>query len=178
VNISSIRDFLLHRFHPRRRAFRMRCTQLRDESGSALIELAFTLSLVGIPLLLCTVHFSTLLIDSISVANAAHAGAEYGMQSSTNAADGSDGIQTAATEDASGLGTTLTVTPTTFYVCSTAIAGTQYTTAALAATPCTSSHVLEFVKVVASANVTPILSVPGFPNTVNLSSTSIMEVEE
>jgi Flp pilus assembly protein TadG len=154
-----------------------RCERLRDESGSALIELAFTLAILGVPLLLGTVHFSILLIDSMIVANAAHAGAEYGMVSSTYASDTSY-IQAAAQEDASGLGTTLTVTPTTFYVCSTAIAGTQYSTQSAASAACTGSHSLEFLQVLASATVTPVLSFPGFPNSVALSCTSIMEVEE
>jgi Flp pilus assembly protein TadG len=152
--------------------------RLRDETGSALIEFAFTFAILGVPLLLGTVHFSILLIDSMIVANAAHAGAEYGMQSSTYAADATDGIQTAAQEDASGLGTTLTVTPTIFYVCSTAISGTQYTTQSAATTACSSSHALEFLKVAASASVTPVLGFPGFPSTVTVSSNSIMEVEE
>jgi Flp pilus assembly protein TadG len=151
---------------------------LRSDSGSALIELALTLSLLGVPLLLGTVHFSILLIDSIIVANAAHAGAEYGMTSLTFAADTAN-IQAAAQEDASGLGVTPTVTPTIFYACNTAIGGHQYSTLAAANSACTgSSKSLEFVQVVASATVTPVLGMPGFPNSVTLSSTSIMEVEE
>lgn len=155
----------------------LRCKRLRDDAGSALIELALTLGILGVPLLMGTVHFSILLIDSIIISNAAHAGAEYGMVSATYASDTSY-IQTAAQEDASGLGTTLTVTPTVFYVCSTAIAGTQYSTQSAATAACSSSHALEFLQVVASATVTPVLGFPGFPNSVNLSSTSIMEVEE
>jgi Flp pilus assembly protein TadG len=151
--------------------------RLRDESGSALVELGLTLGLLGVPLLMGTVHFSILLIDSMIVSNAAHAGAEYAMASSTYAEDTSN-IVTAAQEDASGLGTTLNVTPTIFYACSASIGGTQYSTQSAAATACSSSHALEFVQVVANATVTPVLGFPGFPNTVTLSGTSIMEVEE
>jgi Flp pilus assembly protein TadG len=153
------------------------CERLRDESGSALIELAVTMSLLGVPLLLATVHFSLLLVDAMIISNAAHAGAEYGMTSATYASDTSY-IVTAAQNDASGLGTTLNVTPTVFFACSNAIGGTQYTTQSAATTGCTSGHTLEFVQVVASATVTPALSVPGLAKTVTLSSTSVMEVEE
>jgi Flp pilus assembly protein TadG len=175
--MASLLKSRLHRFSSRSRALLRQSRRLQDESGSSLVELALTLGLLGVPLLLGTVHFSVLLIDSIIVSNAAHAGAEYGMASATYASDTSY-IVTAAQEDASGLGTTLNVTPTIFYVCSTAIGGTQYSTQSAATTACSSSHPLEFLQVVASATVTPVLGFPGFPNTVTVSSTSIMEVEE
>ncbi|HEV2618504.1 MAG TPA: TadE/TadG family type IV pilus assembly protein [Acidobacteriaceae bacterium] len=151
--------------------------RVSDESGSALVEVALTMSLLGAPLLLATVHFSILLIDSMIVSNAAQAGAEYGMTSATYASDTSY-IQTAAQDDASGLGAALTVTPTIFYACSNAIGGTQYATQSAANTGCTSGHALEFLQVAARATVTPILSVPGLAKSVTLTSTSIMEVEE
>ncbi len=153
------------------------CDRLRDESGSALIELALTMSLIGVPLLLATVHFSILLIDATIISNAAHAGAEYGMTSATYASDTAY-IITAAQDDASGLGATLNVIPTVFFACSNAIGGTQYATQSGATNGCVSGHALEFIKVVASATVTPVLSVPGLANSVTLSSTSVMEVEE
>lgn len=151
---------------------------LRDDAGSALIELGLMLAILGVPLFLATAHFAVLLTDSIIVANAAHAGAEYGMQSATFAGDTSY-IQTEAQDD-SGMGTNLTVTPTVFYACSTAIGGTQYSVHATATAACTggNNHALEFIQVVASATITPAMRVPGFANTVTLSSTSIMEVEE
>jgi Flp pilus assembly protein TadG len=162
----------------RRLALLARIGWLRDESGSALIELALTLSIVGVPLLLGTSHFAILLINSIKVTNAAHAAADYGMQSATVAGDTSQ-MQTEAQVD-SGMGTNLVVTPTVFYACSAAIGGTQYSahTAAVAACTGGNNHALEFIQVVASADVTPGVRVPGFPDTVTLSSTSIMEVEE
>lgn len=153
---------------------------MRDESGSALVELALTLSIVGVPLLLGTAHFAVLLVNSIIVSNAAHAGAEYGMQSSTYAANSNIANIQAAARDDSGLGTNLNVTSNVFYDCSLAIGGSEYTTAAAANTVCTGSsgHTLEFIQVTASATVTPVAHVPGFPNTVTLSSTSVMEVQE
>jgi Flp pilus assembly protein TadG len=159
---------------PSRRGLR---DALREETGAALIELAFIMAFLGLPLFMGTVHFGWLAMDSIIVANAAHAGAEYGMTSSTFAQDAAT-VTTAAQDDAFGLGSSLTVTPTVFYVCSTAIGGTQYTTQAAANTACSSSHALQFIQVIASVAVTPPCSFPGVPNTVTLTSTSIMEVEE
>lgn len=159
---------------PSRRSLR---EALREEAGAALIELAFIMAFLGLPLFMGTVHFGWLAVDSIIVSNAAHAGAEYAMTSSTFAEDSANVI-TAAQDDAYGLGGSLTVTPTVFYVCSTAIGGTQYSTQAAANTACSSSHSLQFVQVVASIAVTPPCKFPGAANTVTLSSTSIMEVEE
>ncbi len=177
--MGQLRQLVLSLLHGRWTASRGRFSRLRDESGSAMVELGFMLAVVGVPLLLGTTHFAVLLINSIVVSNAAHAGAEYGMMSSTYAGD-STYIVTAAQDD-SGMGTNLTVTPTIFYACSVAISGTQYSTPAAATTACNtggSNHALEFIQVTASANVTPMAKVPGFPNTVTVSGTSIMEVEE
>ncbi len=176
--MKTIRQSVLLHLHRCRCAVLARLSRLRDETGSAVVEMALTLSIIGVPLLLGTAHFSVLLINSIVVENAAHAGAEYGMQSATYAGDTSY-IVTAAQDDA-GMGTALTVTPTVFYACSSAIGGTQYSTHAAANTACTggTNHALEFIQVVASANVTPTAKLPGFPNTVTITRTTIMEVEE
>ena len=150
-----------------------------DESGSALVELAVVLGVLGVPLVLGTLYTSTLLLDDIEISNAAHAGALYGMQSIGSAAD-TAGIIAAAQSEATDFGTRLTVTGTIYYACSSAEGGTQYTTQAAAAAACTggTNHPLEFIQVTASAPVTPVASVPGLPTSLTLSSTSVMEVEE
>ncbi|HEV2645595.1 MAG TPA: TadE/TadG family type IV pilus assembly protein [Acidobacteriaceae bacterium] len=175
--MNRLRHAVMQRLRRTTSALRGLGRRLRDESGSALIELALTMSLIGVPLLLATVHFSLLLIDATIISNAAHAGAEYGMISTTTASDTSY-IITAAQNDASGLGTTLNVSPTTFFACSNDIGGTQYTTQSAATSGCLSGHALQFIQVVASATVTPALSVPGLAKSITLSSTSIMEVQE
>jgi hypothetical protein len=152
---------------------------LRSDAGGALVELAVYLSLIGIPALFATDYFGTQAIDQIDIDNAAYTGAMYGMTGSTYA-DNTSGIQTAAQNDSSIFGSNLTVTSSTVYVCSLTITGTQYTTQSAATTACTGSnnHVLQLVKVTASASVTPALTVPGMARTKTLSSTVIMEVEE
>lgn len=158
---------------------RLAVTRLRDESGSALIELAIILSLLGVPLLLGVIYVGILLSNYIEITDAAHAGALYAMRSSTFAEDTTD-IATAARSDASDLGSNLAVTSSIYYVCSGAQDGPQYTDQASAAAACNggSSHTLEFVQVTASAPITPPASFPGMPRTMTISGTSTMEVEE
>jgi Flp pilus assembly pilin Flp len=173
--MSKILRSMLLSLHRHRPLLLARCRPLREEDGSALVELGLILSLVGVPLLLSTVYYGMVLVDSIIVANAAHAGAEYAMASATKASDTS-GIIAAGQQDASGSGLTPTITPTVFFVCSTALNGTQYATQTAATSACTggTNHVLEFVSVVATATVNPI----GLSKSTALTNTSIMEVEE
>ena len=156
-----------------------RFRRLWDESGDAMVELALTVSLVGVPFLLGMIDMGTVVYSSIEISDAAHAGTMYGMLSSTYAADTS-GIQSAARADAPAFGTGLTATPTTYYACSSSIGGTHYTTQAAAVSACTGSenHALQFIQVVASAGVTPGFRFPGISKTFTVSSTAVMEVEE
>lgn len=155
------------------------CKRLNDDAGNAMIELAFVASIFGAPLLVGTGTTALMVYDSIEVTNAAHAGASYGMISSTFASDTS-GITAAAKEEAAEIGSNLTVTPTAYYACSAAPDGTQYTTQSAANTACTgvSNHSLQFVKVVTSASIPTPFNLPGVPSTFVLSGRSIMEVEE
>jgi hypothetical protein len=150
---------------------------LRDEAGGAVTEVAFMMALLGVPLMTGIIYLGTLQHYSIEISNASHAAVMYGMRSSTYASNTS-GMTTAARNEASDFGASLTVTPTSYYACSTSEGGTTYTTAAAATTACTLGHSLQFVKVVASGTVTPPGKLAGFAGTVTLSSTSIMEVQE
>lgn len=155
---------------------RRRCT---DDCGSALIELAVALSLVGLPLLFGTIYTSVLVFDNIEISNAAHAGAMYGMQSSTYASDVA-GMTAAAQAETPDLANGLVVAPTTFYACSAAIDGTEYSNQQDANAACTggSNHALQFVKVTASYVATPFARIAGMQRSVTVSSVSVMEVEE
>lgn len=160
------------------RRLRRAAVRLADSSGSALVELGVMLPLVCFPLLLGTACSGILLVDSVEVADAAHAGASYAMVSPTYAQD-TNGIQSAAQQDSPRLGNSLAVAPSIFYVCSTAIDGTQYTTQAAANSACTgSSHSLEFVQVQTSASVTPPIGFGRIPHTVTLHGSAIAEVEQ
>jgi Flp pilus assembly protein TadG len=158
------------------------CRSLRSEQGSALVELACVFAFLATPLLIGTVDMGFIVYDSIEVTNAAHAGALYGMQSSTYATNTS-GITTAAQTEATDFGTALTVTPTTYYACSLAIGGTQYTgtnAQANATSACTggTNHALEFVHVSTSVTVTPLVHLAKLVNSLTITRTSVMEVEQ
>jgi len=157
----------------------MRCRFLREEQGSALVEMALCVSLMGMPLLVGTVEIGGMIYTSIEVSNAAHAAAMYGMMSSTFAAS-SSGMTTAAQNEATDLGTSLLVTPTVYYACSSSIGGTQYSTQSAANTACNSGtdHTLEFVQVNTSVVVTPPIRCPGLPATYTLNGSSTMAVQE
>jgi Flp pilus assembly protein TadG len=161
---------------------RKHCRGLRAEHGNALIEVAFTVSLLGVPLMIGTADMGFVVYDSIEVANAAHAATNYGMQSSTYAANTS-GMTTAAQNEATDFGTNLSVSPSNYYACSNAIAGTKYTGASAqsnANTACTggTNHALEFVKVTTSVAVTPPVHLPLLPTSFTITGASVMEVEK
>ncbi len=117
------------------------------------------------PLLVGGSELASVIYDSIELSNCAHAGAMYGMISSTFAAD-TAGIQKAAQAEAADFGTSVTVTPTSYYACSNTVDGTQYTTQSAAAAACpanASNHYLQFIKVVSNVSVTPPMQFPGLP---------------
>ena len=160
-----------------------RCSGLGGECGNALVELALVFALLGIPMLLGTVEMGYVVYDSVEISNAANAGALYGMQNATSAAS-SAGITTAAQGEAPEFGTKLTVTPTTFYVCTSAVGGTQYSTASYTQAQVTAkcagsgNHALEFIQVLTSATATPPVQCPGLAKIFTLGGTSVMEVEQ
>ena len=166
----------------RRLRERLRHRLIRGESGSALIELALVVGILGVPLLLGTAEMGILGYDSIEVADAANAGALYGMRSQVFAADNTD-MTAAAQAEASDFGTNLGVTPSTYYVCASAVTGTQYTGTnaqanAQAACTGTNNHAIQLVQVNTSITVTPPVRCPGLPSSFTLHGTSVMEVEQ
>jgi Flp pilus assembly protein TadG len=155
---------------------------VRGELGSSMVELALVVSLLGTPLLLGTGEMGLVVYDSIEVSNAASAGAYYAMQSSTFAGN-TTGISTAAKAEAADVSNSLSVTSSTYYACSAAIAGTQYTgtnAQADATSGCTGTgnHPLEFVKVTVSDTITPGIRLPSLAGSFALSRTAVMEVEQ
>jgi hypothetical protein len=152
----------------------------RANAGNASIELALVMSVFAAPMMLGTAEAAFMIYDSIEVSNAAHAGAVYGMMSSTFAGD-SAGIQAAAQNEATDFGSKLTVTPTTYYACSSALGGAQYSTQSAASAACpanATNHYLQFVQVASTASVKSPIAIPGLPSTWTLQGFSVMEVQE
>jgi Flp pilus assembly protein TadG len=146
-----------------------------------MVELALIVAFLGVPLLMGTAEMGILVYESIEVANAAQAASNYGMQSPTYAANTSV-LVTSAQAEAPDLGSSLTVTPTLYWACSSAIGGTHYTgsnaqTNAQAACTGSGNAALEFIQVNTSASVTPQIHLPALPSTFTLASQSVKEVE-
>jgi Flp pilus assembly protein TadG len=167
--------------HSYRKWFRVLARRggFRGDRGSALVEFALVLSFFAMPMLLGTAEMATLIYASIEVSNAAHAGAMYGMMSSTFAGNSAQ-IIGAAQAEASDFGANLVVTPTSYFACSAALGGTRYTSQTAANTACSGAgnHSLQFIQVAASVPVVLPFRCPGIPSTITLNSSSIMEVEE
>jgi Flp pilus assembly protein TadG len=150
------------------------------EGGSALVELALVVAVLGVPLLLGVAQMGVLVYDSIEVSDAANAGALFGMQNSTDAVDNTN-MTTAARKDAPEFGANLGVSPSTYWVCALAVTGTQSAGAngnqTLSCTG-TGNHALQFVQVSTSVTVTPFIHCPGLPPSFLLTGQAAMEVEK
>ena len=152
---------------------------MHDDAGQSLVELALILP-VFVLLILGAVEFGQLAYAAIEVSNAARAGVQYGAQSPATAADAA-GMVSAAQNDGVNIFQTygLTVTPSNFCSCSNAPSVSVDTgTCPTAATTCSANgaRVLNYVKVITSATVTPLIHYPGFGGFI-LNGQAIMRVE-
>lgn len=144
-----------------------RISSYRNQRGSSLVELALLLPVLTL------VAFGVIEVGryaefSITVANAARAGLQYGIQSFNNANDQA-GIRNAASYDAPN--TNLQVNPALVCYCS----GTPIA----CGNPCLppSTRVV-YLNVTATGTFTPILSYPGLPTLTAISTTAQMRVPQ
>jgi len=146
--------------------------------GQSATEFAFALPVLAL-LLVVTTDFARVFFVSIAVNNAARAGAQYGSQSNTTAADSSS-IKQAACNDY-GI--------TTLANCITALnpTATQCTcgTATVSDPACSGNSYCQnapsqanYVVVNTSATFNTILNYPGVPSSITLSGQAIMQVQE
>lgn len=150
----------------------MRVTRwICDDRGQDMVELAIVAPLL---ILLFTGIYALgyFAYYAIEVSNAAHAGAIYGMQSSTSAIDTSDIVLSAQKEVPEK---SITVTPSYYYVCLDALNGTTYGTTTDAAASCANYQMM--VRVQTSLALATPVSVPGLPDSITLSGNSVMEVQ-
>lgn len=144
---------------------------LRNGRGQALVELALLMP-IFILLILGAAEFGRLAYAAIEVSNAARAGVAYGAQTHITASDGA-GMTAAALADAPNVSTISVSSVSNFCVCSTG--GSLTCTNALASCP-SPARVIEYVQVNTTANVNPLIHVPGLPNTFTLHGQAIMRV--
>lgn len=135
------------------------------EEGSSLVELALVAPFLLL-LLLGVVDFGRAYYLATEVAGAAHAAAEYAVQSPTDTA----GIMAAATDDAPDVPNLTVGTPTYGCECSD---GTSYSANCSTTPTCTNNYVNR-VKVTVSATYSPWFPWPGIPSSVNLSNSATM----
>ena len=138
--------------------------------GQAIVELAGAI-FVLVPLLLAAVDFGRLYYANIEVMAAARAGAQYGSQSVTTAANPA-GMRSTASNDASDLSS---MTPTASQC--TCMAGSS-TVAACPTSYCASNPTATFVEVDTSTTFNTIVSWPGIPHSITLTGKAVMMVAQ
>lgn len=144
--------------------------RMHGQRGAALIEVAVILPLLML-LAIGAVEFGRYANYAIVVANAAHAGVQYGAQSLATASD-TTGMQNAALADASNL-STLTAVASHYCQCS------NGTSSNCLSSDCPlPSHRLLWVKVTVTGTETSLLSYPGIPQSFKISQTAIMRVDQ
>ena len=149
-----------NRMNPLRRL--MHCN-----SGQSLVETALAVSLCG-TLMLGAAEFGRLAYAGIEISDAARSGVEYGSQSHAMAQDNAN-MQIAASSSAPDV-TNLTTTGSHFCKCADGTSSTCLTT------DCSGSRIIEYVQVNTSANVNPLIYVPGLPKSYSISGTAVMRV--
>jgi Flp pilus assembly protein TadG len=154
-----------------------RCSS--SKQGQSTIEFALVVPVL-IVLLLVVADFGQVLFVSIAVNNAARAGAQFGSQTNTNAAN-STGIQRAACNDygVSNLGACQSILSPTTSQC-TCLSLSPQTPANCAASYCANSPQATYVTVNTSASFSTILALQflGIPSTMTLTGKAIMQVQQ
>jgi len=146
-----------------------RVAAIRDETGSALVEVAIGVT-ICITMVLGAAELGRVAYAGIEVSDAARAGVQYGAQSRTNAADLAN-VTAAATQDAPDV-KGMTATASYFCVCSNGNSST------CAVTDCSTSRIIEYVQVNTTATVDPQIYIPGLPKSYKLTGKAVMRVEQ
>lgn len=160
----------------------MRISELcNQESGSSLVELAFSLPLFAL-LMLGTAEIANIGWASIQLNNAAHVGAQFGSISRTNAGDTTD-MGNAAQNEAPNLITAPATQVTSALVCTCITPSTGSETPNPPAsctgmeTTCLSPDVIvAYVQVTTQATVHPIFHYPGMPASYSLHGNAMMGI--
>lgn len=150
--------------------FRQRpgATLLRCESGSSLVEFAMVLPILLL-LVLGAIDFGRAYYLSIEVANAARAGAQYGVLNSSDTA----GMQTAAESDAPDV-PNMTATPQVGCEC---LDGSNSMSPCSSPPACTGNPV-GFVEVTTNATYTPVIPWPSVPVSIPLTGQAKMRIDQ
>lgn len=149
------------------RIFRCLWSGPGSESGTGLIELALMLPVFFL-LLLGVADFGRAYYLAIEVSNAAHAGALYGSQNSTDTA----GMQKAAVADAQDVPNFTTSAVTATYGCECSDGSSSV--ASCTTTPSCANNVVDYVQVNTSMSYSVLFPYPGIPSPLILHGSSRM----
>jgi len=153
---------------------------LRSQSGQSLVELAFLTPVLRL-LLIGTVEMGRYTSLSILVGNAARAGAAFGAQTPTTAAD-TAGIRKAALADLNDISGLSTTTVNSTFVCGCDNGGSiipSPETSSACKTSCNvSSHLVTSVQVTVSEDFKSLFNYPGIPDHLTITSTATERVGE
>jgi Flp pilus assembly protein TadG len=141
---------------------------VHSEEGASLVEFAILLPVLAL-LMVGTIVFGQWMYFGILAANAARAGAQYGSQNLTTAANTS-GMQSAALQDGQNL-SQFSATPHCYY-----ISGSTTTQCSLPATATPPPGAIYYVEVDTTGTFNPLIKYPGMPKNVTVSGKSIMRV--
>lgn len=141
---------------------------LQREDGNAMVELAVVAPFL-ILMMLGSFEIGRYLDYSIKLGNAARAGVQYGSLNIA-AASNFTAMENAATNDSNGI--TFTPKASNFCTCADGTASTCQPT------DCASSHIVEYVKLVATGSITSVFNAPGIPASANVKATAIMRVAQ
>ncbi|HEX5234257.1 MAG TPA: TadE family protein [Silvibacterium sp.] len=152
---------------------RLLARQRKSETGQSLVEIAVTLPLMMV-LLVGGGEIARLAYEAIEVTNAAHAGVQYGAQSTATLQD-SAGIQAAAAADASDI-PSLTATPSFVLVCADGTVPADSAGPTFSNQDCHTSVIEELLTVTTTATFDPLIHLPGLPKTFTVNGSAKQKV--
>ncbi|HLY02493.1 MAG TPA: TadE/TadG family type IV pilus assembly protein [Candidatus Cybelea sp.] len=144
---------------------------LRSQAGAAMVEFAVALPFLVL-LMIGVIEVGRYMYFGILAAHAAEAGAEYGSQTLTTAAD-TAGIKSAASADSAGLSSFL-ASPQPLCLQSTGTENGTTTVACPTGTP--PAGTIEYVQVTVTGTFHSLLNYPGMANSLPVTASTTMRV--
>lgn len=147
---------------------------LAGDDGAAIVELALVAPFL-ILLTIGIIDIGRFARESITIGNAARAGAQYGAYTSTNSTD-TVGIASAAQSDATDIALAATDVSSSTYCSCGGTPGVTVTDCNPTPTCANSDHIDLFVRVTVSKSFTSLITYPGIPTTHTLTKTATQEI--